>query len=227
MSAPPPTRQATFMSRAKMARRNEIGGFTSPRSRGEVGCEAIRVRARPASLSAGESPSPRCARRPLPACGRGSGLAGVAHLQGFCAVQPEWAVRGGDDEPPAARCGASCRRGSPARRVERGGRFVEQPDRAPDGEETRERQPAALAGREIRGRQARARRSSRTAAKASSADASAAQKLIPELRFSADAQRGLERIEVAQIMRLLGEDSFRAAALELHEPRRAAAAVRQ
>ena len=71
-----------------------------------------------------------------------------------CAIKPDRPVRRGKDQAAAGKVlPHQVRRASPARRVERRGRLVQQPERPLDGEQPRDRQPPPLPGREIGRRQ--------------------------------------------------------------------------
>ena len=89
--------------------------------------------------------------------------------------------------------------------VERGGRLVEQPQRALDGDQARQREPPPLPRREIGGRQAGERGEfDRLEGRASSALGSA-EEAGPEGEIFANGERRLEGVEVAELMGLLGD----------------------
>jgi hypothetical protein len=101
------------------------------------------------------------------------------------------------------------------RGVKRAGGLVEQPDRAFDGEQAGDREPAALPGGKIGGRQVDASASSPTAASGSVISAEdVPKKADPESKVFGDRKRGLQRILVTEVVRLLGDGQFRVATLE-------------
>jgi hypothetical protein len=100
-----------------------------------------------------------------------------------------------------------------AGRVEGGGGFIEKPDWALDREETREREAPPLARGEVAGREpGEALEPHRTESLIGSA--SSTQKLGPEIQVLRHGQRGFERVEVRQVMRLFGKDHVRPSTLK-------------
>ena len=119
--------------------------------------------------------------------------------------------------PPPARCSRMTSANSALRRdVERGGRLVEQPERAGRDEQPRERDAALLAGRQRAHRkigdmgeaEPRQRRQPGRAARI------AAQHARPEGEILACRKRALQRVGMAEVMRLLAEALLGIAAFE-------------
>ncbi len=138
----------------------------------------------------------------------------VAHLQGLRVVQAQWAVGGGDDEPARREVLAHhVAEDHLAGGVERGGRFIEKPDRATHCEQARERQTAALTGGEISGGKL-GEAIEPHSAESLIGSTSAAQELGPERQVLRHGQRRFERVEVRQVMRLLAKHRIRPGAIE-------------
>ena len=99
--------------------------------------------------------------------------------------------------------------------VERGGRLVEQPQRPVDDEQAGQRQPPPLAGRQILRRQlgelAERHPVERVVARQAAA---AAERGDPEIEVLGHRQRRLQRVEMAEIVRLLADRKLGVAALQ-------------
>ena len=118
--------------------------------------------------------------------------------------------------PPPARCAAHQIGQAVLRRhIERRGRLVEQPDRPRHREQPRDRQPPPLPGRQIGRRQIGQRREVDRLQRGVDRQLDAAEKARPELQVFGDRQRRLQRVLMAEIMRLLGDRGLRLAAVEL------------
>ena len=91
------------------------------------------------------------------------------------------------------------------RRIERRRRLVEQPDRPRHRDQPGDRQPPPLSGRQISGRQVGERRQGRPRPAPARRRCRAAEKLGPELQVFADRQRRLQRVLVAEVVRLLAD----------------------
>ena len=130
--------------------------------------------------------------------------------------------------PPPARCARirpasiACAGG-----VERRGRLVEQPDRPRHRDQPGERQPPPLPGRQVgrrqvgRARRARPRRAPLASAGRRRRDSA------PRRRVLGDRQRGLQRVLMAEIMRLLGDACARRRRPRARAARRRAAPARR
>ena len=119
--------------------------------------------------------------------------------------------------PPPARCSPHQRREHRLRRrIERGGRLIEQPER-PLGTRSAGRATAAAAARPRDSRPA-GRRVAETGGRQGVGDALAGpppRKSRPEGEVFGDRERRLERIQVARIVALLGEREFAVAPIQV------------
>src|SRR3569833_4304652 len=124
----------------------------------------------------------------------------------FTGLDAERPVGGGDDQSAAGEVLAHQRyKHRLTRSIERGGRLIQQPERPRRCEQPCQRQAAALTGRESGRRQlAGVAESDGGEAIAARAPRHAAEEVGPERKVLSHAERRLERVAVAEIMRLLG-----------------------
>ena len=128
------------------------------------------------------------------------------NLQFARALEPDRPVRRGHDHAAGGEMAAH-QLGQPRlrRRVERRGRLVEQPDRPLDRDQPRDRQPPPLPGRQIGRRQVGERGELDRRQRGRRRRRRPPEILGPELQVFGDRQRRLQRVLVAEIMRLLGD----------------------
>src|SRR6266849_3087063 len=209
IGAPPPTRTASRMSRPRSA----ASGFSTSRS----GCErASRQRMRAAHASPRELARERH--------GGGVHIPSPAPFQSqlHCPVEPERAMGRRQDQSAATEMGAheagqhGLRRG-----VEGGGRLVQKPDRARRRYQPGERQPAPLPGREVGGRKA-GKPIEPDGGEGAAVSPAVPEQIRPKGEVLVHRERWLQRVLVADIMRLLGDGELGIAAVEVDSPRQRA-----
>src|SRR6516225_6876500 len=133
---------------------------------------------------------------------------------------PIRSVRGGsDNESAAGEMGAhEIGQHRLGRRIERRGRFIEQPDRPLDRDQPREREAAALPGGEIDRRQLSEPVEADGGKGGVALSRAAAEKMRPEVEVLLHRQRRLECVLVAKIVGLLADGELPITALKLEPP---------
>ena len=145
--------------------------------------------------------------------------AGAGQPQFARAFEPDRAMGGGEDETALGEVprheGGERRLGSG---VERGRRFIEQPERPFDGDQARDREPPPLAGGQIGGRQMGDGAKADGRERRFRSRFAAAQKLRPKGQILAHRQRRFQGVEMAEIMGLLADSELRIAPLKRQPP---------
>ena len=100
-------------------------------------------------------------------------------------------------------------------RIERRGRLVEQPDRPPHREQPGDREPPPLAGGQIGRRQMRGVAEADCSEGLLAIFGVAAEKIPPERQVLQHAQRRLQRVAMAEIVRLFGQRQLGLAAFQI------------